>query len=391
MRSSNWVIQSTDVLVIEQTDLNRARPNGIDKVIEGLALFPAPISWVIFGVTSGKSVQRAQSLQISKNSNGHSMLFAPIRDVDKLRFLSWLPESLLLSLYLIKFRKKINPRIIHVHRVELAFVCRSIWPRVRIIQFIHNAEENLVGINSDSIWRYFPFIYRIFENYSRRISSKTLVFNKNEFEKLSSFISPVVRCQTWVNPNTFNCDFRQDSKLGGTQIEIVWIGRFESQKDPLLALEVSSELWKRNEDHRLRLIGSGSLESELRRKIDKLGLAGRVEVLYPVDSITLSRILQESDVCLMTSHYEGSPTVLIEALSCGTKPVITDGSDPDGVIQHGWNGLRSKSRDASELAELIQRSPSIESALVSLSGKERVKDKVIPLILKESVFDFLEE
>lgn len=391
MTSSNLGINSVDVLVVEQTDLFRARPNGIDKVVEGLALFPAPISWAIFGVTSGKSVQRAQSSQTSKKTNGHSMVFTPIRDVDKLRLISWLPESLLLSLHLLKYRKKINPRIIHVHRVELAFVCRNFWPHARIIQFIHNAEENLVGINSDSIWRHFPSIYNFFESYSRRIASKTMVFNKNEFERLSPHSSSLVRCQTWVNPSTFNCEFRKPTQLSDGPIEIVWIGRFESQKDPLLALEVSVELWKRNQNHRLKLIGSGSLERDLRRKIDALGLAERVEVLDPVESIILSRILQESDVCLMTSHYEGSPTVLIEALSCGTKPVITDGSDPDGVIEHGMNGLRSKSRSASELADLVQSSPSIETSLVAFSSKDRVANKVIPQILKESVFNFLEE
>jgi glycosyltransferase involved in cell wall biosynthesis len=57
----------------------------------------------------------------------------------------------------------------------------------------------------------------------------------------------------------------------------------------------------------------------------------------------------------MTSHYEGSPRVLIEALACGMQVVATKEADPDGVVRDRSPNLRVASRQPSAIADVLNR------------------------------------
>ena len=99
---------------------------------------------------------------------------------------------------------------------------------------------------------------------------------------------------------------------------IDFIGRFSPEKGPDLAM-VGFEMARTDlgPDMRLRMIGSGPLESELRE------LAGpQVEFVAPTTDI--ESILCESGVLLLTSRTEGAPLVVAEALAAGVPVIATD-------------------------------------------------------------------
>lgn len=99
---------------------------------------------------------------------------------------------------------------------------------------------------------------------------------------------------------------------------IDFIGRFSSEKGPDLALagfelaraELGSEM-------KLRMIGSGPLEAELREQAGP-----QVEFVAPRSDI--ESILSESAVLLLTSRTEGAPLVVAEALAAGVPVIATD-------------------------------------------------------------------
>lgn len=118
-----------------------------------------------------------------------------------------------------------------------------------------------------------------------------------------------------ANPNTWNPspDFTRSP-----QKNIDFIGRFSSEKGPDLALagfeQARAEL---GPEWRLRMIGSGPLEAELR------GQCGpQVEFVAPVANI--DSILSESAALLLTSRTEGAPLVVAEALAAGVPVIATD-------------------------------------------------------------------
>jgi len=71
----------------------------------------------------------------------------------------------------------------------------------------------------------------------------------------------------------------------------------------------------------LRICGDGDQKQHLQALIESLGLASRVELLGHVDDV--AHELRQADIFLQTSHFEGMPNALIEALAAGLPVVST--------------------------------------------------------------------
>ena len=111
---------------------------------------------------------------------------------------------------------------------------------------------------------------------------------------------------------------RPIAAVSRTGNRILWIGRLERQKDPLLALDVIAAA----KGLHLTMLGEGSLRSSVEQRIQALGLQDRVTLHGHVAAI--EPYLAEADVLLITSRYEGGPAVAVEALAQGMPVVSTD-------------------------------------------------------------------
>ena len=99
------------------------------------------------------------------------------------------------------------------------------------------------------------------------------------------------------------------------------------------------------------LIGS-SIESELAREIDRLGLRGAVEVAGELSVEAYAARLRTLDVLVVTSHQEGLHVAALEAMASGCPVVSTRCGGPEEFVAHGQNGWL-KSFDAGEFARGI--------------------------------------
>ncbi len=102
---------------------------------------------------------------------------------------------------------------------------------------------------------------------------------------------------------------------------LLWIGRFESEKNPTLALEAFAALRQKDIDARLTMLGAGRLESPLKSLSARLGVAGTVN--FPGWKDT-SSYLARAELLLVTSEYEGYGMALVEALAAGVPVLSTD-------------------------------------------------------------------
>lgn len=131
---------------------------------------------------------------------------------------------------------------------------------------------------------------------------------------------------------------------------ILWIGRLEQQKDPLLALEVIAAA----ADLRLIILGEGGLRRDVERRIDRLQLRDRVVLHGHVNAI--EPFLAEADSLLITSRYEGGPAVAVEALAANLPVVTTDCSFLlHDLIAAPEAGAIVSSRDPKALAAALQK------------------------------------
>lgn len=124
----------------------------------------------------------------------------------------------------------------------------------------------------------------------------------------------------------------QDGRL------IVSIGRLEHYKGHHRAIEAVHILQQRIPDVKLRILGSGPYEPELRRLISRLGLRQRVTIasIPPVERHSLAHLLSAADLVVLLSEYEAHPIAVLEALSLGRK-VLT--SDTSGFRELAGRGL----------------------------------------------------
>jgi glycosyltransferase involved in cell wall biosynthesis len=90
---------------------------------------------------------------------------------------------------------------------------------------------------------------------------------------------------------------------------------------------------------RLRILGSGTLEPELRSLADRLGIRARVDWEGFVSNP--AAWLQSATALVLTSDYEGFGNVLVEAMACGTQVIATDcPSGPAEILEGGrWGQL----------------------------------------------------
>ncbi len=108
------------------------------------------------------------------------------------------------------------------------------------------------------------------------------------------------------------------------------IGRFAYVKNHIFLLDIFNEIYRKNSNSTLLLIGSGALESELKRKVHTLKLDEAV-IFYGSTSNTYE-MYQAMDCFVLPSHFEGLGIVAIEAQAAGLKTICSDAVPKEAQI-----------------------------------------------------------
>lgn len=135
---------------------------------------------------------------------------------------------------------------------------------------------------------------------------------------------------------------------------VIAVGRLDYQKgfDRLIRAWSLVQADGRFADWRLDLFGQGEWRDMLAGMVKELGLTGSVSINAPVKEIGAEYVA--SSLLVMSSHYEGFPMVMIEAMACGLPVVSFDYKcGPRDIIRHGENGLLVKDGDVRGLAQAM--------------------------------------
>jgi glycosyltransferase involved in cell wall biosynthesis/2-polyprenyl-3-methyl-5-hydroxy-6-metoxy-1,4-benzoquinol methylase len=126
--------------------------------------------------------------------------------------------------------------------------------------------------------------------------------------------------------------------------------RFYAEKDPNLWVDMARRVAAEHPDVHFVIFGVGPLKNKIETTIRKYGLAERMHLPGTIDEPNLAYGL--FDVFVLTSHYEGTPNVVIEACALGVPVVTTEAGGTAEAIKCGETGLVGN-RDAGELAKLV--------------------------------------
>lgn len=147
------------------------------------------------------------------------------------------------------------------------------------------------------------------------------------------------------------------------------VANFRPQKDHKTLLNAFSILCKSRLQSELWIIGDGPTRIKMEKLTAELGISSQVRFLGTV--LNPAEMYHRFDIFVLSTHFEGHPLVLLEAMSYGLPIIATRVSSIPEVITHGVNGLLVKPEDSNDLALAFQSLLINESIYSKLSEAAR--------------------
>lgn len=200
-------------------------------------------------------------------------------------------------------------------------------------------------------------------------------------------VFPSVRSKTIVIHNAINIDEIRKNK--NKNVDHPWLkkrdtpviiaaGRLTDQKDYPTMLNSLVEVLKKRQV-KLIIMGTGTLEVELKELVNKMGINKEVDFIGFQNNPY--KFFEKSDLFVHSAKYEGFGNVFIESIACGIPIVTTDCDSPREIILNDDHGKIVPVGDYNKLAEAVIDTLSKAKNLEALEN--RAKDFSIKKISKK--------
>lgn len=126
----------------------------------------------------------------------------------------------------------------------------------------------------------------------------------------------------------------------GNPLRLIYVGRLAAQKNLSALIQVVSNLKRNATPFQMAIVGDGEELPSLRSAVECLKLGEQVRFLGSRRPAEIHRLLQEHDFFLLTSHFEGTPHAVLEAMAHGLVVLASrlPGST-DRIIKDGVDGF----------------------------------------------------
>lgn len=251
---------------------------------------------------------------------------------------------------IITFRKiieKEKPDIIHLHSSKAGAIGRIARNKsVKVIYTVHGWPfSNMDGSPlKNSIFRLIEKIlspltdyYICVSHYDESLGIKYRILNKskNNYETIHNAVR-IPRLG------------QQQARKRTAPLRIIMVARFSPQKDQEGLIRVLSKV--RKKEYKMTFVGDGPTLQKNKDLSKKLKINDRVQFLGFRDNI--NSLLSQNDLFILSSHYEGLPYSIIEAMSNGLPIIASNVGGNDEIVFNGINGFLYSSYE--ELLTIIQ-------------------------------------
>jgi glycosyltransferase involved in cell wall biosynthesis len=276
---------------------------------------------------------------------------------------------------LVRYLRRERPRAVLsglVHINTIAVLAKAFAPGTRFII----SERNTPSVDRNDKqpalklgYRLAPYLYRradaiiaVSGGVADDLSASTGLAR----QRIEVINNPVVTEQTLVLARE---DFRHPWFGPGAPPVIVAAGRLAAAKDYPTLLRAFAKLRGRR-PCRLMILGEGELLSDLTALARELGIAPDVE--FAGFLINPYAVMSRASLLVLSSRWEGSPNVLVEAMACGLPVVSTDcPSGPREILAGGKYGALVPVGDIDALATAMASTLEKPTAAVLLEEASR--------------------
>lgn len=219
--------------------------------------------------------------------------------------------------------------------------------------------EWLDFLKRDNKNKFILFIIKKIEKFVYKNADKIIITSKKDQEFIiNNFkINPekIAVINNYIDTNLFIKKENNKNKKN----KLVFVGRFNQQKNLFNLLEAVNNL-----KVELNLIGSGELEKELKEKAKNIKMA-QINFLGNILNENLPEKLNENEIFVFPSLYEGNPKALLEAMSVGLVILTTKVKGIREIVKHKENGYLVETN-----------SDSIKKGLEELLNNDELRNKI---------------
>jgi L-malate glycosyltransferase len=151
--------------------------------------------------------------------------------------------------------------------------------------------------------------------------------------------------------NKYPRSFQKDS------FQVIIVANLVEKKNLDVVLEIAMELINLN----FLVVGDGPKKNHFVKRIKDLSLSN-VQMMGYKNHKELFMLYYESDIFMLTSKKEGTPTAMLEAMACGL-PVVTSNAGEVDSILGGYNFIakvNNKKNFVGKLNELLEKKDYLE-------------------------------
>ncbi|HEX6473779.1 MAG TPA: glycosyltransferase family 4 protein [Candidatus Limnocylindria bacterium] len=372
------------VLTVLPADPERLAIGGIATFVRGFVKFaPDDFDLGFVGMSGTRSLLRWHEVEIE----GRPVRFLPVtRGGDSVR--RGMPSALRFSLAMAANRRALqgqlrgHPWVAAFHRPgsDLAFPMAD-GPRWRVV---HLSVADLATPGSESRWRRLsPALDRL-ERRSFRTMDRVYVVNRavaDDYRRRYAEISDrLTFLPNWADPTIFRpmspsyrTRVRAELGLAPDAPTVLFAGRLEGQKDPLLLADAFAQVRRKLPGVVLLVVGEGAMGEQMRDLLHGRHKAtDAVRFLGIVPRDRLAELMNAADLLAITSAFETGPTVGLEALACGLPVVTTPVGEVSAIVAEAGAGHTTASRSpeavARGLLDVLERAPHLRTAAVEAAA-----------------------
>lgn len=206
-----------------------------------------------------------------------------------------------------------------------------------------------------------------------------------------SFFPESIQRKGVVLSNPIDAQRIPEQYRGTRENVIVGAGRLSKQKNFPLLLKAFAAFSPAHPEYRLRIFGEGELRQELTDLAKSLNIADKTE--FPGRTTALLEKMNSAAMFVLSSDYEGSPNVLLEAMCMGMPVVSTacPSGGPEEVIEDGVNGLLVGVGDDKALCTAMERLADPTFAKQLADKAYGIREKLTSAEVFESWYQYLLE
>jgi len=250
--------------------------------------------------------------------------------------------DIFLLIKLIRLIRKEKPDVLHVHSAKGGFLGRLAGRicKVKVIYTPHGFSY----LSFTGIKRMFFFML---ECIARKWSTVLLAVSHSEANRAGFELGyttgkvKVIMNSIYSNGQISNRNYDSNYRIG-------MIGRLTYQKNPMLFMDIAETLIKKFPDLQFSILGAG-LDDHLGTKLNDFiagkNLQGKINLLPWGNSNTSKTFIEETDIFVMTSVFEGLPFSLLEAMAGECVCVVSKADGNSDVIQNNENGFACLSKE----------------------------------------------